>query len=221
MAECGLPGLRRGFDPFRPLDGPVAECIRKGRGTVLHPGSTPGRASTPPLKLRRVPAVALGEGGPGLQLQSMMTTIKIARVTAWLLVLAAAFLTLAPRSFRPVTGVEHHLEHFLAFTILGLVFATGYPNRRLVLALAGIAMAGLLETFQSWAPGRHANFSDFAVNAIGLCVGVALVAVIDRMRRKIQDTKGPRREPAPQLVTGSADSASAAASPLRPPGAHK
>ena len=50
--------------------------------------------------------------------------------TAWLMVLAAVFLTLAPRSFRPITGVEHHLEHFLAFTLLGLVFATGYPSRR-------------------------------------------------------------------------------------------
>jgi VanZ family protein len=151
----------------------------------------------------------------------MMTTSKIARVTAWLLVLAAAFLTLAPRSFRPVTGVEHDLEHFLAFTLLGLVLATGYPNRRLVLALAGIAMAGLLETFQAWAPGRHANVSDFAVNAIGMCVGVAFVAVIDRMRRAIRDTIGLRREPAPQLVTESADSAAAAGRPFHPPGAHR
>jgi VanZ family protein len=150
----------------------------------------------------------------------MMTTIKIARGTAWLLVLAAVFLTLAPRSFRPITGVEHHLEHFLAFTILGLVFATGYPSRRLVLALAGIAMAGLLETFQSWAPGRHANVSDFAMNAIGICVGVAFVAVIDRMRRAIQATQAPRRQPAPELVTASADSAAAAARPFHPPGAH-
>ncbi len=120
-----------------------------------------------------------------------MTAIKIARATAWLLVFAAVFLTLAPRSFRPITGVEHHLEHFLAFTFLGLVFATGYPNRRLVLALVGIATAGLLETLQSWAPGRHANVGDFAMNAIGICVGVAFVAVLDRMRRAIRDTKAP------------------------------
>ena len=151
----------------------------------------------------------------------MMTAIKIARVTAWLLVLAAVFLTLAPRSFRPVTGVEHHLEHFLAFTLLGLVFATGYPSRRLVLALVGIAMAGLLETFQAWAPGRHANISDFAVNAIGMCVGVAFVTVVDRMRRAIRDTKTPRRAPKAWPITESADSAAAAARPLRPPGAHR
>jgi VanZ family protein len=150
-----------------------------------------------------------------------MTAIKIARATAWLLVLAAVFLTLAPRSFRPITGVEHHLEHFLAFTLLGLVFGAGYPNRRLVLALLGIAMAGLLETFQAWAPGRHANVSDFAVNAIGMCVGVAFVAVLDRMRRAIRDAKALRRARAPRLVTASAESAAAAARPLHPPRAHQ
>src|SRR5713226_3998954 len=165
MAERGLPGLRRGFDPFRPLDGPVAECLRKGRGTVLHPGSIPGRASNR---------------------KGIMTAIKIARATAWLLVFAAVVLTLAPRSFRPMTGVEHRLEHFLAFAFLGLVLGTGYPNRRLLLALVGIAMAGLLETFQSWVPGRHASVSDFAMNAIGLCVGVAFVSVVDRVRRAIR-----------------------------------
>ncbi len=150
-----------------------------------------------------------------------MTAIKIARATAWLLVFAAVFLTLAPRSFRPITGVEHHLEHFLAFAFLGLVFATGYPNRRLVLAIVGIAMAALLEIFQSWAPGRHANISDFAVNAIGMCVGVAFVAVVDRMRRAIRYTKTLRRAPAPRLVSASADSAAAAARPLHPPRAHR
>jgi VanZ family protein len=147
-------------------------------------------------------------------------TIKIARATAWLLVFAAVFLTLAPRSFRPITGVEHHLEHFLAFTLLGLVFGTGYPNRRLVLALLGIAMAALLETFQSWAPGRHANVSDFAMNAIGMCVGVAFVAAVDRIKRAIRGTKATRRAPAAWL-TESADSAAAAARPLPPPGAQR
>ena len=148
-------------------------------------------------------------------------TIKIARATAWLLVFAAVFLTLAPRSFRPITGVEHHLEHFLAFTLLGLVFGTGYPGRRLLLALLGIAVAALLETFQSWAPGRHANVSDFAMNAIGMCVGVAFVAAVDRIKRAIRETNASRRAPAVWLITESADSAAAAARPLHPPGAQR
>jgi hypothetical protein len=34
MAERSHPRLRRGFDPSRPLHGPVAEWQRDGRGTV-------------------------------------------------------------------------------------------------------------------------------------------------------------------------------------------
>jgi hypothetical protein len=91
---------------------------------------------------------------------------------------------LAPRSFRPQTGVEHHLEHVLAFALLGLAFGLGYPGRRLLLALLGVAMAALLEVLQAWAPGRHANLSDFMMNAIGVGAGLAVAALIDQMRRR-------------------------------------
>ena len=70
-----------------------------------------------------------------------MTANRIARVSGWLLVSAAVFLTLAPTTLRPQTGVEHHLEHVLAFALLGLTFGLGYPGRRLLLALVGVAMA--------------------------------------------------------------------------------
>jgi VanZ family protein len=116
-----------------------------------------------------------------------MTANRIARVSGWLLVSAAVFLTLAPRTFRPQTGVEHHLEHVLAFALLGLAFGLGYPGRRLLLALVGVAMAALLEVLQSWVPGRHANLSDFMMNAIGVGAGLAAAALVDWMRRKRRD----------------------------------
>jgi VanZ family protein len=116
-----------------------------------------------------------------------MTANRIARVSGWLLVSAAVFLTLAPRTFRPQTGVEHHLEHVLAFALLGLAFGLGYPGRRLLLALVGVAMAALLEVLQSWAPGRHANLSDFMMNAIGVGAGLAAAALVDWIRRKRRD----------------------------------
>ena len=101
------------------------------------------------------------------------------------------------------------------------MFGTGYPARRLLLALLGIAVAALLETFQSWAPGRHANVSDFAMNAIGMCVGVAFVAAVDRIKRAIRDAKASRRAPAVWLITESADSARSRGAPLHPPGAQR
>ena len=108
---------------------------------------------------------------PGLQSYRGHDSDQPARVSGWLLVSAAVFLTLAPRTFRPQTGVEHHLEHVLAFALLGLTFGLGYPGRRALLALLGVAMAALLEVLQAWAPGRHANLSDFMMNAIGVGAG--------------------------------------------------
>ena len=113
-----------------------------------------------------------------------MTTKKIARAVAWLLVLSAVFLTLGPQKFRPYTGFNHDLEHFLAFALVGLAFGLGYPNHRMVLALLAIAIAALMEIFQQWVPGRHAYFSDFVINGLGACVGLAAAALLDLLRRR-------------------------------------
>ncbi len=102
----------------------------------------------------------------------------IARAISWLLLAAAAFLTLAPRMFRPATGLEHHLEHFLAFALVGLMFGLGYPRRSFLLAVIGVTAAAALEIMQLWVPGRHASFSDFVVNAAGLCAGVVAAAAL-------------------------------------------
>ena len=81
---------------------------------------------------------------------------KIGRVTAWLLVLAAVVLTLGPQKVRPYTGINHDLEHGMAFALVGLAFGLGYPKHRLLLAVLAIASTGAMEFFQHWIPGRHA-----------------------------------------------------------------
>ena len=53
---------------------------------------------------------------------------KIARVTAWLLVLAAIVLTLGPQRVRPYTGINHDLEHGMAFALVGLASGWGIPT---------------------------------------------------------------------------------------------
>lgn len=107
-----------------------------------------------------------------------MTLTGTARTIAWLLLAAACFLTLAPRRFRPFTGVEHHVEHLLAFALLGLMFGLGYPEQRRTLAVIGVIVLGALELLQLWVPGRHALFGDFVVNAVGLCCGLAAAAAL-------------------------------------------
>jgi VanZ family protein len=103
---------------------------------------------------------------------------KAARGTGWLVVAAAVFLTIGPQKFRPVTGIPHDLEHFLAFALVGLVFGLGYPGRLVLLAPIAVVAAAALETAQLWVPHRHAYFSDFMINAFAACVGLAMAAAI-------------------------------------------
>jgi VanZ family protein len=109
---------------------------------------------------------------------------KAARVTGWLLVAAAVFLTIGPQKFRPITGVEHDLEHFLAFALVGLVFGLGYPGRLRLLAPLAIAITAVLEMAQLWIPHRHAYFSDFAINALATCIGLTMLAGVTAIARR-------------------------------------
>jgi VanZ family protein len=108
--------------------------------------------------------------------------VRIARIAAWVLVLAIVVLTLGPPTVRPVTGFNRDLEHLTAFALLGLAFGLAYPDSRMMLALIGIAIAALLEALQQVAPGRHAYFSDFLINAVGSCAGLAMAILLDWFR---------------------------------------
>jgi VanZ family protein len=116
---------------------------------------------------------------------------KTARLLAWLAVAAVVFLTVGPQQLRPTTGVPHDLEHFLAFSLVGLIFGLGYPGRLATLVPIAVAAAAALETAQLWVPHRHARFSDFVVNALAACVGLALAAAITAALQRY----GPRDRP--------------------------
>jgi len=109
---------------------------------------------------------------------------KIARIVAWLLIVAIVVVTLGPPTVRPVSGFNRSLEHVAAFALLGLAFGLAYPNRRMLLALTGVAVAALLETLQLVVPGRHAYFSDFVINATGACAGLVVAALLDGLWRR-------------------------------------
>ena len=105
--------------------------------------------------------------------------VKIARIAAWLLVAAIVVMTLGPPTVRPVSGFNRSLEHVAAFALLGLAFGLAYPDRRMLLALIGVAVAALMETLQLVVPGRHAYFSDFVINAAGACAGLVIAVLLD------------------------------------------
>jgi VanZ family protein len=106
--------------------------------------------------------------------------VSIARLTAWTALAAIVLLTFVPPALRPVSAVPHVLEHFAVFLLVGGAFASGYPRRQLAIAVAAVPMTAVLELLQLFAPGRHARLSDFIINALGACAGVAVVWLIAR-----------------------------------------
>src|ERR1700729_1040604 len=101
------------------------------------------------------------------------------KIFAWLLAAAVTFATLGPPSYRPHSHLGQDGEHALAFILIGLAFGLAYARHRLLtLAVAGVSI-GLLEILQLWAPGRHARFEDFAVDALTACTGLAIAAMLD------------------------------------------
>jgi len=111
----------------------------------------------------------------------------ILRVFAWVLAAAVAFATLGPPGYRPHSDFGQNGEHALAFILIGLAFGLAYAQRRLLTAAIAVAMIGLIEILQFWAPGRHARLEDFVVDALAACAGLAVAAgvgwVVGRSRQ--------------------------------------
>jgi VanZ family protein len=111
------------------------------------------------------------------------------RVLAWLLAAAVAFATLGPPELRPHSDLGQDGEHALAFVLIGLAFGLAYPQRRWLTALTASAMIGLIEILQFWAPGRHARWSDFVVDALAACAGLAAAAGLGWIRARSRRAK--------------------------------
>jgi len=101
------------------------------------------------------------------------------RIFAWLLAAAVAFATLGPPGLRPHSDLGQDGEHALAFVLIGLAFGFAYTRYRLLTWAISILMTGVVEILQLWAPGRHARFEDFAVDALAACIGLAIAAGLD------------------------------------------
>ena len=105
------------------------------------------------------------------------------RLLAWVLLAVTVALTLGPAWLRPATALPHALEHCAVFLAVGGIFARAYRGHASALVLCGIAFIGLREALQMLVPGRHARLSDFLLNAAGLCAGIVIAGVLDRVRR--------------------------------------
>jgi VanZ family protein len=95
----------------------------------------------------------------------------MARISAWSLAAAIVVLSLVPPQLRPETDLPHKLEHFLIFVATGAAFGLAYAVRPMLLTTWLVTFAGAVELAQLFAPGRHARFSDFLVDAVAICIG--------------------------------------------------
>jgi VanZ family protein len=116
---------------------------------------------------------------------------NLLRLFAWALAAAIAFATLGPPSYRPHSELGQNGEHALAFVLLGLAFGLAYKRDRWLTAFITMAMIGLVEILQLWTPGRHARLSDFIVNALAACIGLAAAAVLDWLIQRSRPQASP------------------------------
>jgi VanZ family protein len=103
---------------------------------------------------------------------------KLARIAAWLLTAAIVILSLVPPSLRPETSAPHGVEHFTIYAATGFAFSLGYKHRHDLLAILLVIFAGSIELAQFFVPGRHARVSDFIIDAIAACMGLAIASLV-------------------------------------------
>ena len=108
-----------------------------------------------------------------LPLPSPSLVTNLARVLAWGLTMILIVATIVPPSLRPVTGTSHEFEHLSIFLVTGAAFGLGYQRREVILCASAILFSAALEISQLLIPGRHARFSDFLVDAVSACAGIA------------------------------------------------
>ncbi len=106
---------------------------------------------------------------------------RLLQILAWLMIAATTFATLGPPSLRPhASPLGQNGEHALAFVLVGLTVGLAYSRRLWLTTLLAVMVTGLVELAQFLAPGRHARWEDFIVDAGTLCAGLALSAAVAR-----------------------------------------
>ena len=102
--------------------------------------------------------------------------MKLFQVIAILIGAALMIFTIVPAAERPMTGLQHDLEHFVAFALFGM-FAASFQTKTSRLLLAGTAYSLMLECLQIPLPTRHARVEDFFVDSIAIFLGIVLVRI--------------------------------------------
>ena len=128
----------------------------------------------------------------------MTFLIAIARAAGFCGVLASIVLSLVPGPYRPHTGLPGPAEHFMAYCLTASALAFGFRPMayRLVLTIGLALLAGSMEIFQRWVPGRHPAITDAIVSCLGGLLGVALGSLLfDLATRAYKNRRGLGESP--------------------------
>ncbi|RWL44530.1 MAG: hypothetical protein EOR60_18100 [Mesorhizobium sp.] len=98
---------------------------------------------------------------------------SVSRLAALALLALITFATLSPIQLRPYLG-DANVERALAYVLLGLALALGFPSRVTQTVLFICAVAGVLEFLQLFDPGRHARVVDAVLKAAAGVAGIVL-----------------------------------------------
>ena len=116
----------------------------------------------------------------------MTKVAMLTRMVAWLAVMAVIVLSVVPGSVRPHVLGNDRVEHFVAYLIVGSLFAIGYVRSHLLSSgLMLTICAGALELAQLLIPGRLASPRDFIVSATGAWIGFLAGAAIRRASGRV------------------------------------
>jgi len=110
-----------------------------------------------------------------------MTAHRLVQSLAWFCLAAILVLSLVKPALRPVTILPHDGEHAAIFALAGLAVGFGYPKHGLRNMTLLTLFAAAIEIAQLYAPGRHARWIDFFVDAAAACVSVALAMLVGRL----------------------------------------
>lgn len=102
-------------------------------------------------------------------------------VAAWISLAFIAYATLSPLNERPeLSSLDFfsHFEHYIAYAVVGGLFALAYPRRTFFVCIVVFGSAVLLELAQMLTPDRHARVSDALRKLIGGAVGIAFARLM-------------------------------------------
>ncbi|PZM15558.1 VanZ family protein [Rhizobium tubonense] len=115
-----------------------------------------------------------------------MTTTRISRVLAWLLLAFIIFATVSPIGDRPHDYLPVQVDRALAFFLLSAFFVIASPRRWLIVGVLCIASAFVIEDLQYLSPSRDPDMADAVVKATGALLGVAAAHLGNVVRGRVK-----------------------------------